>query len=66
MSKYNLYPTLSTKERKKEVRLMMNFISYCDGNSSLLEIADKLKIPCWDLYQLTKKLEEINLISAKD
>ena len=66
MSKYNLYPTLSTKERKTEVKLMMNFISYCDGNSSLLEIADKLKIPCWDLYQLTKRLEEINLISAKD
>ena len=66
MSKYDLYPTLSTKERKTEVKLMMNFISYCDGNSSVLEIADKLKIPCWDLYQLTKKLEEINLISAKD
>ena len=45
---------------------MMNFISYCDGSSSLLEIADKLKIPCWDLYQLIDKLEEINLISAKD
>lgn len=66
MSKYNLYPTLSTKERKKEVNLMMNFISYCDGSSSLLEIAEKLKIPCWDLYQLTKTLEEINLISVKD
>ena len=66
MSKYNLYPTLSTKERKTEVKLMMNFISYCDGNSSLLEIADKLKIPCWDLYELTKRLEEINLILAKD
>ena len=66
MSKYNLYPTLSTKERKTEVKLMMNFISYCDGNFTLLEIADKLKIPCWDLYQLTKKLEEINLISSKD
>ena len=63
MSKYNLYPTLSTKEQKSEVRLMMNFISFCDGDFSLMEVADKLEIPSWDLYKLVKNLEEKKIIS---
>ena len=37
MSKYDLYPTLSTKNRNK-VKLMMDFISFCDGKSTLLDI----------------------------
>lgn len=65
MGKRGLYPTLSTKNSGKEVRLMMNFISLCDGESSLLEIAEKLNVPIWDLYEMVEKLENNNLISAK-
>ena len=32
MSKYDLYPTLSTKNRNKEVKLMMDFISFAMVN----------------------------------
>jgi aminopeptidase-like protein len=64
MGKRGLYPTLSTKNSGKEVRLMMNFISLCDGESSLLEIAEKLNVPIWDLYEMVEKLENNNLISA--
>ena len=45
MSKRNLYPTLSDKNKNKNVKIMMNFLSYCDGKNSLLEIADKIEIP---------------------
>ena len=64
MGNRGLYPTLSTKEGYDEVRLMMNFISFCDGKSSLLEIAESLNIPIWNLYDIVDKLESHNLISA--
>ena len=64
MGKRELYPTLSKNTLNKEVRLMMNFISLCDGHSSLLEISDRLNVPIWDLYKLVEKLESHNLISA--
>ena len=62
MSKRKLYPTLSTKKSGKNIKLMMDFISYCDGNNSLLNIAELLNVPLWDLYELSNKLEKHNLI----
>ncbi|MDB9802707.1 DUF4910 domain-containing protein [Pelagibacteraceae bacterium] len=64
MGKRGLYPTLSKKNIDEEVKLMMNFISLCDGQSSLLEIAENLNVPIWNLYEIVKKLESHNLISA--
>ena len=66
MGKRDLYPTLSTKKYNKQVRLMMDLISFCDGNNSLLEIADKLDVPIWDLYKIVEKLINHNLISSND
>ena len=65
MSKRGLYQTLSTKNEDKEITLMMNFISLCDGQTSLLEIAEKLNVPIWDLYSLVDKLIYHNLIKVK-
>ena len=66
MGKRGLYPTLSTKKSSEEVRLMMNFISLCDGKTSLLNIADKLNVPIWDLYDLCDKLEKHNLLESNE
>jgi aminopeptidase-like protein len=66
MGKRELYPTLSTKKTNKEVMLMMNFLSLCDGESSLLEISDILNIPIWDLYKIVEKLESHNLINVHE
>ena len=57
MGKRGLYPSLSTKEINKDVNLMMDFISFCDGNTSLLEVAEKLNIAIWELYELVDKLK---------
>jgi aminopeptidase-like protein len=62
MGKRGLYPTLSLKKSGEKVKLMMDFISLCDGSASLLEIADRLNVPIWDLYDLTNKLKNYNLI----
>ena len=66
MGKRGLYPTLSTKKSTKEVDLMMNFISLCDGKTSLLQIADRLNVPIWDLYEVCDKLKEHDLLSVVD
>lgn len=56
----DLYPTLSIKESAKEsgeqVRAMMNLISYCDGSLTLLEIANLIEKPFWELTVVVEKL----------
>lgn len=49
LGKRCLYPTLSQKGSTSTTKPMMNFISYCDGTKSLLEISDIIGIPFWDL-----------------
>jgi aminopeptidase-like protein len=66
MGKRGLYPTLSIRNENKKVIQMMNFISFCDGKSSLLEIADKLNMPIWDLYGLADELYSHNLIQTDE
>ncbi len=66
MGKRGLYPTLSTKKSGEEVRLMMDFISLCDGRTSLLNIADRMNLPIWDLYDLCDKLEEHRLLESDE
>ena len=64
MGKRDLYPTLSTKNQEKEVRVMMNLLSFCDGEHTLLDIAEKINLPAWDLYEIVEKLISNNLISS--
>ena len=66
MGKRGLYPTLSSKGVDEEVNLMMDFISLCDGENSLLEIAENLNIPIWDLYDVAQKLLNHNLIFVNE
>ena len=66
MDKRNLYPTLSTKKPDENLKLMMNFISLCDGENSLLDIAENLKLPIWNLYDMVDQLKEIKLISSRE
>ena len=66
MGKRGLYPTLSTKGIDDNVKLIMNFISLCDGQTSLLEIAENLNVPIWELYHLVDKLKNNSLIDIND
>ncbi|MDA7647848.1 DUF4910 domain-containing protein, partial [bacterium] len=62
MGKRGLYPTLSTKKSGEEVRLMMDLISLCDGKTFLLEVAESLNTPIWELYELIETLVSHNLL----
>ena len=66
MSKRGLYPTLSTKNSGEKVSLMMDLISLCDGNKSLLDIAEVLGVPVWDLYDLTDTLVSHKILKIHD
>ncbi len=63
LGKRGLYPNTSTRESGKSVRLMMNLISWSDGTNSLIDIADKCKVPVWELQPLLKTLEDNDLLS---
>lgn len=69
LGKRGLYPTISVKGSANEARKMMNFISYCDGNLSLLDIAEKIGGPVWELFDLADKLitnDVLEIIKSKD
>ena len=64
MGRRGLYPTISTKNSRKQMRLMKDTISLCDGQTSLLEIAEILDTPIWDLYETIDKLIDQDLLET--
>ena len=64
MGRRKLYSTLAPNIRDEKVWLMMNFISLCDGENSLLEIAERLNAPIWSLYDIINKLLTHGLIEV--
>ena len=63
LSKKGLYPSISIKNKNLETRRLLDIISYCDGEHSLLDIAEKINVPAWDLYEYVDKLIQHDLIS---
>ncbi len=62
LGKRGLYPTLSEKGTARTVRTMMNLISFCDGQHSLLEIAEKISAPVWELVPVVTQLKSHGLL----
>jgi aminopeptidase-like protein len=42
---------------------MMNLIAYCDGSLSLLEIAERIGQPMWDLLPIVDQLLKTGLLT---
>ncbi|MDC3262057.1 DUF4910 domain-containing protein [Candidatus Pseudothioglobus singularis] len=62
LGKRGLYPTISTKNSASDTRLLMELITWSDGNHSLLEIAEKCNVPIWELYPLINELRTHDLL----
>ena len=62
LGKRGLYPTLSAKNNYTKTNLIMDFLTWADGEKSLLEISNNLKIPMWETIKIAKKLKEVDLI----
>jgi aminopeptidase-like protein len=66
LGKRGLYPTISTKSSANEVKDMMDFIAYADGENDLVDISNKINVPVWVLYPIIEKLKEADLLAAVD
>jgi aminopeptidase-like protein len=43
---------------------MMNFLSWCDGQNSLLDIANRLERPIFEIHDIAKKMLKNNIIKV--
>ena len=66
LSKKNLYPSLSMKNSSNSARLLMNVLSYCDGKTPVVEIAEKVNKPIWSIYPIIEILSKNKLIILKN
>lgn len=64
LGKRGLYPTISTKDSSSIVKNMMNFLAYCDGSNTNLDIAEKINAPLWELDKIIKDLKAENLLEV--
>tara|TARA_B100000959_G_C14973739_1_gene620766 strand:- start:295 stop:1575 length:1281 start_codon:yes stop_codon:yes gene_type:complete len=62
LGKRGMYPHISTKDTKAIVRTMMNLLVYCDGNMDLVDIAELIDQPVWELVDLASKLESKDIL----
>jgi aminopeptidase-like protein/aminoglycoside N3'-acetyltransferase len=66
LGKRGLYPTISTKSSGSEVRTMMNYLAYCDGKLSSLEIAEIIGTPLWELKEIIQNLKKEEVIEIAE
>ena len=63
MGKRGLYPTIGNSILPQDTDRMMHILAYCDGRKDLLDIADILNAPAWELIPLFRTLADHELIS---
>lgn len=63
LGKRGLYPTLSTKTSGKTTAKMMDLLAYSDGVHSLLDIAEIISVPVWELYPICDLLCKEGLLT---
>jgi aminopeptidase-like protein len=61
-----LYPTVSNKDTFGIVFNLINVFAYSDGDHDLLDIADLLGAPIWELAQAAEDLREHGLLAEAD
>ena len=59
-----LYPDLSIRNGADHVRQMMDLLAYSDGGRTLLEIAQEIEQPMWELIPHLNRLVESGLIQT--
>ena len=62
LGKRGLYPTLSIKNKNKYEKNIIDLLAYCDGDGDLIEIAEKINTPLWELYPLVLELKRHSLL----
>jgi len=62
MGKRGLYPTVGNNIFSQDTSRMMDIMAYCDGQKNIIDIANTIGAPAWELLPLFSKLQKHNLI----
>ncbi|WP_376692007.1 DUF4910 domain-containing protein [Wenzhouxiangella sp. EGI_FJ10409] len=62
LGRRGLYPSLSKKRSTESVRPMLDVLSLSDGTCSLVDLADHLSLPAWEIDGIVSLLEANGLI----
>ena len=62
LGKRGLYPTLSQKNTYGDAQVLLDFMSYADGESDFLEISKNIGISAYELVHIAGRLKENGLI----
>jgi len=63
MGRRGLYSTLGTRGVEDAVRIRMDLLAYCDGRRDLVEIAETIGVPVWELAPYVAELLSHGLIA---
>jgi aminopeptidase-like protein len=62
LGRRGLYPSISKKGSTRDVRTMLDLISWADGDHSLLDIAERCGVPAWQLLPTLDRLCEADIL----
>jgi len=63
MGRRGLWSNISMKGSQTPFAVYMDLLSWCDGKHSVIDIAEKMDVPCWVLKEAIDTLVNENLIS---
>lgn len=63
LGRRGLYPQVTAPGYLASVTAMMNLIAYSDGTRTLLEIADAIGVPIWELSPISCRLREHGVLA---
>ena len=66
LGKRGLYPQTGTRDAAKEADRIMNVLAYCDGRTSMLEIAELINTPLWELLPIVESLRSHTLVEVSN
>ena len=62
LSRRGLYPTLATRDAGRTTRDLVNLLAYSDGQTDLVQIAESIGVPVWELSDWIPRLLQENLL----
>lgn len=57
-----LYPTIGRKGIAASSRVLVDIMAYCDGNHDLIDVANVLGKPAWQLFDAVQRLQSHDLL----
>ena len=66
LGRRGLYPGVSDSNTSRLTSVMMNFLAYADGINDLIQIAELIHVPVWDLYDILENLCYFGIVEKVD